>query len=437
LRLRPEYTQNHRYFNNLLNEDRNFGASHRARIGVDVQPADFIAARFTFQDARTWGSPTLFLQREDFGRTLDPWGNTLAPPEDQDRNSALRIHEAFLDLSVGENFIKARLGRQEWNFGAGRQIGNDDWNQRARSFDGFDISFSHEKLIKADLLFAWIDERNALAGDDMLFGGIYASSPYFEDMPIEAYFLYLSDDRAGAKRNVGTVGGRVSGKFPAHQAFFFDVEGAMQFGTVTEQHVNDAVTKDNPHYAVMAHIDAGYDLPVPTDPAVGLFFDLVSGDGNTSPTEAANDQSAGWIPLFPTMHGQFGKLDIFNPKNIWDMGVMARLSPLKELTVTAEVHSLHMYDGRGAIPQGGNSSNSYLDELDSGLGTEINLEAKYSLHENLEFMAGYGVFLPGATFSDLDARDELILEDEETGESFRYPRGDPAHWVYLQADLTF
>ena len=435
LRFRPEFTGSHRYFNKLITEDTNLGASHRARIGVDVKPADFISGRFTLQDARTWGSPTLFLQRENMGISQDVRGNPLDQPTDKDSDSAMRIHEACLDLSLADGLFRARVGRQEWDFGAGRLIGNRDWSQKGRSFDGLDFAVTYKEVIKADLLFSWIDERNSIKGNDLLFGGVYATSPYFKEMPIDAYFLYLLDDREGGKRKVATIGGRASGRFPFHKAFFFDLEGALQFGTVTEQHDDDQTTKDNPHYAVMAHIDAGYELPVPLSPALGLFFDLVSGDGNTSPTESSNSESVGWVPLFPSMHGQFGRLDLFKQKNIWDIGIMLRLEPLQGLTVGAEVHSLHMYDGRGAIPQGGNSSSSYLDELSTSLGTEVSFEASYAIHESLGLMVGYGALFPGATFSDLDARDMIVLTDVDG--TYEYPRGDPAQWFYLQADLTF
>ncbi len=44
LRIRPEFKMNQRYFNNLLDEDQNFMASHRARISLDVRPASWLPA---------------------------------------------------------------------------------------------------------------------------------------------------------------------------------------------------------------------------------------------------------------------------------------------------------------------------------------------------------------------------------------------------------
>jgi hypothetical protein len=435
VRIRPELRMNQRYFNNLLDQDRNFGASHRARVGIDVAPLSFLRGRLTLQDARTWGSQTMFLQRSDLGQTsLD--GTTLRP-EDRNPDSALRVHEAFLDLEIADDIVALKIGRQAWNFGAGRIIGNNDWEQGARSFDGLDLTIKYKNYIRADLLFAWIDERAVDNGDDVLFGGAYLSVPYFDGLPIDAYFLYLSDPRENAKRNIGTIGLRVGGKLPAHKNLFFDLEGALQFGTVTEQRATDNNTVDNSQYAILMHADLGYELSVKTSPAIALFFDMASGDGNTSPADPTNDQAVSWIPLFPTQHGFFGRMDIWNQTNLWDFGGLLRFKPVKGLEIGAELHSLHLYADTGAIPWGGESSGSYLEALDTNLGVEFDLYADYRLNDNFGFGGGYSVFVPGATFDDLDERDPVVINDEKTGEPFRYPRGDAAHWLYLQADLTF
>jgi hypothetical protein len=437
LRIRPEFKMNQRYFNNLLDEDQNFMASHRARISLDVRPASWLAARVTLQDARHWGSPTLFSQSDDIGPVVDIAGNSRALPEDANRDSAMRVHEAFLDVEVAKDLVNVKAGRQIWNFGKGRMVGNNDWEQAGRSFDGLDLTVSYKNFVKADLLFSWIDERNALGGSDVLFGGAYVTVPYVKDLDIDAYFLYLGDNRDNAKRNVGTIGARVGGLFPWHEALFFDLEGALQFGTVTEQGATDNATIDNSHYAVFLHADVGYAIPVQTTPTISLFYELASGDGNTSPADPANDQSVSWIPLFPTRHGLFGPMDIWRQSNIWDLGGRLEVTPVKGLKVVAQIHSLHLYEGSGAFPWGGERSASFLQAVDTGLGTEFDLCARYQLSDNLGLASGYGVFAPGAAFGDLDELDPIVLADPETGEPFRYPRGDAAHWFFMQADFTF
>ncbi len=437
LRIRPEFRNAHKYFNYDIDADENLLASHRARISLDIAPADWFNARVTLQDARQWGSSTLFLQREDLGPATDINGSPMPRPEDANRDSALRVHEAYLDMRFGDDLLALRSGRQVWNFGAGRMIGNNDWEQAGRSFDGLDLTVKYQKYIKADLLFSWVDERNSLGGNDVLFGGAYITSPYIEDLDIDAYLLYLGDDRESGKRNVGTVGARIGGKLPFHKSVFFDFEGAVQFGTVTEQGPTDNATKDNSLYAVFFHADAGYVIPVKLPLSFSIFYELASGDGNTSPVDPANNQAVSWVPLFPTSHSLFGRMDIWHQSNIWDVGGKLQGTPLKGLDITMELHSLHLYESTGAFPWGGEPAASYLETVDTSLGVEFDLYARYLLSDQLALAAGYSVFAPGGAFSDLDESDPIILEDSADGGLYRYPRGDAAQWLYVQADFTF
>jgi len=435
IRLRPEYRANQRYFNNLLDQEKNLSGSHRARLRVDAAPAKNLAGRVTMQDARRWGSPTMFFQKEDLGKVADVRGNPLAPSQDRDDSSALRVHEAYVDFHR-ESF-SARVGRQIWDFGAGRMIGSEDWEQAGQSFDGFDLTLSLKNYLRGDLLFAWVEERNATDGSDVLLTGLHVNSPYFETMALDAYIFYLHDDRAGGMRKIATMGGRAAGSLSVHKALFFDLEGAMQFGAQTEHTPGDNKTVDNFHYAMFMHAELGYDISVPTSPSLAIVFEMASGDGNTSPNDPGNDLSAGFVPLFPSRHNMFGQMDLWHQRNIWDVGGRLRLSPLKELDVELEFHSLHTYADTGSLPWGGDDTGSWLQPLETSLGEEVDLRAEYSVQQNLSLAAGYGLFIPGGVFVDLDERDPIILEDETTGEPYRYPRGDPAHWLYLQADFTF
>lgn len=437
LRIRPEFRNSHKYFNYDIDADENLLASHRARINLDIAPAKWFNARVSLQDARQWGSSTLFLQRDDLGPTTDITGAPIARPQDANRDSALRVHEAYLDMRFADDRVALRSGRQIWNFGAGRMIGDNDWEQAGRSFDGLDLTVKYQNYVKADLLFSWVDERNSLGGNDVLFGGAYVTVPYIEELNIDAYLLYLGDDRDSARRNVGTLGARAAGKLPFHKALFFDLEGAIQFGTVTEQAPTDNATTDNSLYAVFFHVDAGYVIPVQLPLSVSIFYELASGDGNTSPADPANDQAVSWVPLFPTSHSLFGRMDIWNQSNIWDIGGKLRGTPLKGLDITMELHSLHLYESTGAFPWGGEPAASYLDTVDTNLGIEFDIYARYLLSEQLAVVAGYSVFAPGGAFSDLDKSDPIVLEDSSDGGLYRYPRGDAAQWLYVQADFTF
>lgn len=444
IRVRPESRANQRRFNYELRDDNDIlSGTHRARIDAAVRPSDWFWGKVSIQDARIWGSPTLFLQKGDIERLEGTGAEPSRAIEDRDADSALRAHEAFVDIEIEKEIASIRLGRQVWNFGAGRMVGDNDWEQAGRSFDGFDLGLTYENYIEADVLFSLVDER-ATARDenvkDLVFYGVYLTCPYVQGIAFDAYLLGLWDDRDTAVRKVGTLGGRAAGKLPMHEPFFFDIEGALQFGTVTEGFPGDAQTVDNSHFAVFVHADAGYALPVDYSPKFAAFVEYASGDGNSSPTDPKNDSSVGWVPFFPTRHAIFGPMDLFNQTNIIDFGGNISVNPAEEILARIELHSFHLYDDSGPIPLGGNVTASRVNELDTSLGTEIDFFLSWKLSGNLALSGGYSVFAPGATFKGKKGLDEVepqIFTDQDDGKDYEYPREDPAHWAFLQADLTF
>lgn len=423
LRIRPEFVTNVDNFNSSLDEDQNMFSTQRLRLGVETTPLPWLTGRFVLQDVRGWGV-------NDFTSA--------------DRSDPLRVHEAYLKTRIFPGFAELKLGRQEWEFGSKRMVSRSDWSQAGRSFDGADLTVVYENYLQLDLLVALVDERAPSDGTDSVFGGLYLTVPYITGLDFDGYFLYLKDDRDGARRNVGTVGVRAAGKLPVHKALFFDVEATLQFGTVTEGYELDAVTGDNDHFATAYHLEVGYDVPVQAvNPSVAVFFDAASGDGNTSPTHPDNDGHYGFIPLFPTKHAMLGKMDLWNLTNIWDLGGRLSAAPLKGLQVSMELHSMHLVSDTGALPRGNAVNSSLTTPIRTDLGTELDLWADYRLNENIAFGIGYSVLFPGGALEDQtpNYRMEEIADPDNPGETmdqlFKYPYGDPAHWLYLQADFTF
>jgi hypothetical protein len=318
-------------------------------------------------------------------------------------------------------------------------IGQNDWLQSARSFDGFDMTIAVKKYLRADLLWSWIDERNAIEGFDKQLGGIYLTCPYVSGMAFDLYYFYLHDVRDEALRKIHTLGLRIGGAIPRHKQLFFDIEGAIQFGRATEGFPNDNETVENRHYAVFLHTDLGYAIKVKTTPTLTFFFELASGDGNTSPKDKGNDLSAGWMPLFPNAREGFGKMGMWKQNNIWDIGGTFSLWPIEDkLRLNLELHSLHLYSDTGAVPNGEEKA-TLLEGTSKNLGFEFDIDLTWQIKENLEFSAGYSLFAPGDALKERAELDPYVLEEEEGGEmkSYIYPVGDPAHWLFFQLDYTF
>lgn len=424
LRVRPEVTTNMADFHSGLDKDQNMSVSQRLRLGMDFRATDWAAGRVALQDVRTWG---------------------VNANDSADRSDPLRVFEAFVDLTLHTDYAHVKLGRQVWNFGGSRVIGKADWSQTGRAFDGADLTFTYLDFLKVDALFAVIDERNASNGTDHLFGGLYLNVPYVKGMAFDAYWLYNRDNREGAKRNFSTMGLRAAGRMPFHDALYIDLEGNWQVGTVTEgDGPTDAVTKDQDHFAAAYHAEVGYYIPEKTvRPALFLFFDSASGDPNLSPKDPKNDKSTAYLPLFPTRHALLGKMDIFDLKNIWDIGGRITLEPsaLPGFRFEAEFHKLALVEEMGAVPWAATNPAFFKTPKKSAdLGVEGDFSLFYQVTEELELATGYSFLVPGEGLKGMVTRVSGVSVDANgatTQTLLDYRFGQPAHWFFMQANYTF
>ncbi|MBM4371576.1 MAG: alginate export family protein [Deltaproteobacteria bacterium] len=413
LRLRPQYVSNARDFRSDLREDQDFFFSQRIRLGVSATPVRFMSATLQFQDVRTWGS----------GADLEEGSN------------AARVHQAFVTARIVEG-LELRAGRQEWSFGSQRMISPDDWNQAGRSFDGIDLSWRFRNWIQADALFALLDERAASDGDDKVFGGIYLSTPILKPMLIDLYWLHLQDPRAGARRTFSTIGARVGGRLPWHEALLFDLEAAIQAGKVSEGDPDDQLSVTNPHLAAAYYAMLGYELPVLTRPTIKAFFLSASGDPNRSPLDPANDRHTAFLPLFPLKSSLLGRMEVFNLSNVWSTGAELGLTPWEGVHVEVLYSYFSLVEPFGDLPAEGLVTRNRIYPSRSPVGHELDLSASWEVDAHFALGAGYSVLLPAGAVEDQVRPQREATVDGETG-TWIYPGGDPAHWAWLQADFRF
>jgi len=414
LRIRPQYVTNARDFRSDLDEDQDFFFNQRIRLGIAVRPVDFMSAFIQFQDVRGFGANALI----------------------EDGSDAARIHQAYITGHVPGG-LEVKVGRQEWSFGSQRIVSSADWNQHGRSFDGLDLTWTFEDWVVADALFALLDERAAADGDDKLFGGLYLTTPILDPMAIDLYYLYQHDPREGAKRSFSTLGGRIGGRLPWHKALLFDVEATLQLGTVSEGDPGDQLSVENSHFAAAYHLMLGYEVPVTTSPTVKAFFLSASGDPNRSPVDPANDKHTAYLPLFPSRHVMLGRMDVFSLSNIWSAGGEVSLTPHDKVHVELQYHYLALVDKYGDIPGGhGMVTQNRLYPSRTDIGSEVDLSAFWDIDEHFVLGGGYSVLLPGGAVEDQVRPEREILEGDQL-RTYVYPGGDPAHWVWLQADFRF
>jgi len=414
IRVRPQYISNARDFRSDLDEDQDFFFNQRVRLGVSARPADYVSAFIQLQDVRSYGADALV----------------------EDGSNPIRLHQAYVTGELPSG-LQLRAGRQEWSFGSERVIGSDDWNQHGRSFDGLDLTWTFQDYLVADALFALLDERAASGGDDKLFGGLYLTTPVLDPMVMDLYYLYQHDPRDGAKRSYSTIGGRIAGRLPWHEALLLDLEATLQFGTVSEGDPGDQLSVENPHFAAAYHLMLGYEIPVHTSPTVKAFFLSASGDPNRSPVDPSNDKHTAYLPLFPTRHTMLGRMDVFSLSNIWSAGGELSLTPVEKVRIELQYHYLALVDEYGDVPGGhGMVTQNRLYPSRKDIGSEVDLSAFWDLDEHLSLGGGYSVLLPGGAIED-QVRPEREVEEGDQLRTYVYPGGDPAHWAWLQADLRF
>lgn len=424
IRIRPEVTTNQTDFHSGLDQDQNMSVSQRLRLGMDLKATDWAAARVVLQDVRGWG-----VQASD----------------SSDRSDPLRVFEAWVDITLSSEYAHLKMGRQVWDFGGGRVIGQADWSQTGRAFDGADLTFTYQKFIKADALFAVIDERNATNGTDLLFGGLYLTVPYVEGMAFDGYYLYQRDNRSGAKRNVSTLGVRAAGNLPFHPALYVDLEGTWQFGTVSEgSGPTDNLTKDQDLFAAAYHAEVGYFFPEKIlNPKLFFFFDSASGDPNASPTDPKNDVSTAYVPMFPTRHAVLGKMDIWDLTNIWDIGGRLTVSPtsIPGFRFETELHKLSLVEKEGSVPWAvTNPSLFKATDKSADLGIEVDFSMFYQVTSDLELATGYSFMAPGDGLKGLVTRVGDVTVDENGASQpqlLDYRFSQAAHWFFMQANYKF
>ena len=146
---------------------------------------------------------------------------------------------------------------------------------------------------------------------------------------------------------------------------------------------------------------------MPFKPAVGIGFDLVSGD------DPATDEYEAFNTLYATNHKYYGFMDYFLnvPAHTHDAGLQdiiptASFAPLKGLRVKLDYHLF---------------STAQEVSGETAIGTELDLTAIFNFRKGINLVGGYSRFTPDKVFK---------LESWKRGP-------DPASWAYLMTIFNF
>jgi len=344
-------------------------------------------------------------------------------------DASLGLHEGYLRLQ-GEHH-KFDAGRFEMNYGDSLIIGNLDWHETARSFDGMRLrltpttekTFVDVFVTQATTTATAAEGGRAinspfLGAGDSYFAGVYAGLGGFIDpaMELEPYFLALiapGTDTPGmpmampptptTHRNPSTL--FTLGTRFKHVIDTLDVraEGGLQFGGIGQSAPIGTDPMSGP--SIFAYqLDAEVGISV-MDKKLRLGVEGLIASGN-DPTTA--DKSEGWNQLFPTGHKFLGLMDIMGARSNVASGVLhVAAMPTADVKILVDGHVYSRLEDFRAVPM-------MMGQTGAGLaGFEVDAGLVYALGAGLNVRGLYGIFVP--------SEDTLVAGSP-----------DPAHYVEIE-----
>jgi hypothetical protein len=346
----------------------------RTRVYGDVWYRNWFRVYVEFQDAQTYN-------------------NVLAPAlTDADHSDLLN---AFIDVKIGEWNDKPaylRVGRQQIYLGSQRLIGQLDWVNTNRTFQGarafrqgekFDIdAFFLQPVLPNLNQFDWIDSRQYIAG------------LWTTWRPEKGHFIDFYDVVA-ANRNpvsklgvnsapydVNTLGARYLGN--CDERLLWDFEGMMQLG---QQSGTQNILAGAGTAGLGWHFKDRC-----LNPTVWGYIDYASGD--TTPN---NGHSNTFNQLFPFGHYYLGWLDLVGRQNIVDANMHLYLYPNNWTTVWFQYHHFWLASPTDALYNAGGVPilRDPTGKAGRNVGDEFDITVNFTLSKHCNLLASYNILNPG------------------------------------------
>lgn len=347
----------------------------RTRLGATFVPSTELSGFIQVQDARIFGNET----------------STTADMKNVD------LHQAYFKI---DNFFKLpmdlKVGRMELLYSNERVIGNSNWGNTGRSFDGAVLSIKGDKF-KADIFSVKENERlNAGDSLDQNMCGVFADLLVAQNYKIQPFIIW---QRAVPSYllNRFTLGTYIKGDI---SAFTHETEFIYQFGDIT------ASSRKQNIAAYMFAFNASYTIDEPSKPLIGAGIDYISGDKNS----ADNDYNV-FNTVFGTGHKFFGSMDYFTdmPAHTYGLGIMdliakVAITPIENLKATLVGH-IFTANADYKLNNGSTTTN---------FGSEVDLTLSYKYNDNVMIEGNASLFSPG----------DIFKEKKGTGS---------ATWFYLMA----
>jgi len=295
-------------------------------------------------------------------------------PDSATTNSDLDI--ADVSHAVGNG--TATVGRQKINIGTQRLIGQADWLNVPRSFDGLRYKDGRWDVFAADI--SVISPRPSLA---KIAGATFASGSGLTQL------FFKHDRQASGEIDNGTLDEIYT---LTQDKVTYDFEGALQAGHTAGKRLE----------AWAAHGRATYALT----PRTSLYVEGNAASGGNGPKVVSTFDN-----LYPSNYAPYGIMDLQAWRNMTELvfGVDQRLA--KDLLGKVSFHQVGLlnpsdgwYGATGAV--NARPGGTYIDPTGrSGkdVGQEIDFEAVWSPKKTWSISAGIGMFLPGEFINHVSA----------------------------------
>lgn len=374
--------------------DRNTFIDQRARLTARASYAGRFGIVLEFQDVRAFGS--------------EPSTTVTAP--------FTGLHQGFVDLHP-TSWFHLRLGRQELAYGEERLIGNLDWGQAARAFDGLFLRFAHGTvtldafaMLARDQTTLLDGSGRALSNDGVQFYGLYGRWRPRKKFGLDLYALGLVEDPTSpalgqrGSRGLATFGLRTYAHLGPVSLNF---EGAAQVGSSLEGELR----------AFGLVLQAQYTFPLWGKPYVLAKYRYASGDA-----DPRDGRSGTFNQLFPTGHGNLGFIDYAAWSNVIAYRATAGWRPFG-VHIWVDAYRYEKAEAADTWYDAGGRTFIEAERARGRLvmGTEVDVSVSAPLSRLLWLAAGWAAFVPGAA-----------AERPASGRG-----ADTSHWGFLYLRSQF
>jgi hypothetical protein len=359
----------------------------RIDFGLTHQVNEYLAAKFSLQDARVfgWGFKDEDWRNREFGNMINN------PQADQ-----MELGESWLEFKHDQ--ISLKLGRQPIAFGNKRVFGPGAWKNSGKwRWDAAKFTYTIEKnWVSAFYGRAMLhdpDEFSLSHHHGFRATGGYGHFELNDSLTIEPMLVTKENNISldYAKKDIYYYGTRLLFK---KAGWLVDATYLQQSGDTTK--LTGGETKAD---AQGANLDIQYRI----NPKwmLSTTYGFASGDDKST---SNNEQFDG---VYGAFDKYYGRMNLMAWSNLHDYGLLVNYRPTRDIELEMEYHQFYADDVKDtwlAYKNGLTASSKHY-------GNEIDLVATYNFDKRLEFMAGLGVFMPGDAIQQAVAAKQANLTD--------------------------